>query len=315
MTQRTEVFRYPPARAEALRRALADAGFEERPLAHAFFQARGEGVVASLYRSGKLVVQGKGVDGFAARFLGGAMPEPSKKSADRGASASTSTSGPEACAALGPDRLGSDEAGKGDSFGGLTVAAVAVSQGQRAELIEAGVTDSKALSDQRVRVLAPLIREHYPFAERSLSPAAYNEAHREAGSNVNTLLTRLHTEVLLSLYEETRMEAAVVDRFSPREPVRHALAEQAAGLQVIEIPRAEAEAAVAAASVLAREAFLVQMEALRDQWACDLPLGSGAPVPPALRRFLKLHGRAELGQVAKLHFANVKRIAEGLPWS
>ena len=57
------------------------------------------------------------------------------------------------------------------------------------------------------------------------------------------------------------------------------------------------------------------MEALRDQWACDLPLGSGAPVPPALRRFLKLHGRAELGQVAKLHFANVKRIAEGLPWS
>ena len=56
MSQRTEVFRFRPARAQQLRRALADAGFEERPLAHAFFQARGEGVIASFYRSGKLVV-------------------------------------------------------------------------------------------------------------------------------------------------------------------------------------------------------------------------------------------------------------------
>lgn len=309
MSQRTEVFRFRPARAQQLRRALADAGFEERPLAHAFFQARGEGVIASFYRSGKLVVQGKAIDGFAARFLGGAMPEPGKKKTAEAASE------PVGLESLAADRIGSDEAGKGDSFGGITVAAVAVAQDKLAELLETGVTDSKALSDERVRVLAPWIRDHFDFAERVLSPAEYNAAHKEAGSNVNTLLAKLHVEVMAEVREASGFDAAVVDRFSPREPVRTAWADRSASLKVVEIPRAEAVPAVAAASVLARESFLRQMEELRDAWACKLPLGSGAPVPPALRGFLKLHGRASLGEVAKLHFANVQKIADGLPWS
>lgn len=308
MTQRTEVFRLPPARASELRRALADAGFEERSLAHAFFQARGDGVIVSFYRSGKLVVQGKAVDGFAARFLGGAMPAPAKEK-------KTANVAPAKLQELAPDRLGSDEAGKGDSFGGLTVAAVAVPEDRLAELAEAGVTDSKAVADQRIRVLAPWIRENFVYAEHVLSPEEYNLAHREAGGNINTLLTRLHIELLARLHEQTQYAAAVVDRFSPREPVRTGLKSKAPGLKVVEMPRAEAVAAVAAASVLARESFLVQMEELADHWACRLPLGSGAPVPPALRHFLKVHGQDKLGQVAKLHFANVKRIAEQLPWN
>lgn len=308
MTQRTEVFRFPPARAQELRRALADAGFEERPLAHAFFQARGEGVIASLYRSGKLVVQGKEVDGFAARFLGGAAPDPGKKAKSE-PKANADLSG------LAADRIGSDEAGKGDSFGGLTVAAVAVAESELDQLVETGVTDSKALSDERVRVLAPWIRDHLKHAERVLSPAEYNEAHRASGSNVNTLLTKLHVELIEELQAKCGFRAAVVDRFSPREPVSAALSKSTPELSVVEMPRAEAVPAVAAASVLARESFLVQMEELRDHWACKIPLGSGAPVPPALRAFLKLHGRKELGAVAKLHFANVRKIADGLPWS
>ncbi|MCH2101928.1 MAG: ribonuclease HIII [Planctomycetes bacterium] len=307
MSQRTEVFRFPVARAEQLRRALVDAGFEERPLAHAFFQARGEGVIASLYRSGKLVVQGEAADGFAARFLGGAVPEPGKK---KGACAPDQTD----VEGLLGDRMGSDEAGKGDSFGGLAVAAGAVGEGGLAELLETGVADSKALSDERVRALAPWIRDHCVYAERVLSPAEYNEAHRAAGSNVNTLLALLHAEVILEVADACGYSEAVVDRFSPREPVREALSKARPGLRVIEIPRAEAVPAVAAASVLAREAFIRQMENMGNEWAHDFPLGSGAPVPPALRKFLKLHGRPPLGKVAKLHFANVRKIADSLPW-
>jgi ribonuclease HIII len=309
MTQRIEVFRFPPARAQELRRALAEAGFEERTLAHAFFQARGEGVVASLYRSGKLVVQGKGVDGFAARFLGGAMPTPGKEKKQ------TNAAVPAKLGALAANRLGSDEAGKGDSFGGLSVAAVAVPEERVAELEKAGVSDSKAIADARIRVLAPWVRDNFACAERVLSPSEYNLAHRQAGDNVNTLLTRLHIEVLNELHASTGYCAAVVDRFSPREPVRAGLKELAPELVVVEMPRAEAVAAVAAASVLARESFLIQMEELAEHWACRIPLGSGAPVPPALRGFLKLHGREQLNQVVKLHFANVKRITEELPWN
>jgi ribonuclease HIII len=309
MTQRTEVFRFPPARAQELRRALAEAGFEERSLAHAFFQARGEGVIASLYRSGKLVVQGNGVDGFAARFLDGAMSTPSKEKKK------SSDVAPEKLDLLAADRLGSDEAGKGDSFGGLTVAAVALPEERVAEMEKAGVTDSKAVADKRIRILAPWIRDNFACVERVLSPSEYNLAHREAGGNVNMLLTRLHIEVLTELHTATGFRAAVVDRFSPREPVRAGLKELAPELEVVEMPRAEAVAAVAAASVLARESFLIQMEELAEHWACRIPLGSGAPVPPALRNYLKMHGRANLNQVVKLHFANVRRISEELPWN
>jgi ribonuclease HIII len=257
-----------------------------------------------------LVVQGKGVDGFAARFLDGAMPAPSKK---KNSSSNESVS-PD-LQALAADRLGSDEAGKGDSFGGLTVAAVALPGERVAELEQAGVTDSKAVADTRIRILAPWIRDNFDCAERVLTPSEYNRAHREAGGNVNTLLTRLHIEVLTELHASTEYAAAVVDRFSPREPVRTGLQTLAPKLTVVEIPRAEAVAAVAAASVLARESFLIQMEALAEHWACRIPLGSGAPVPRALRAFLKVHGREQLDQVAKLHFANVKRITEELPWN
>lgn len=311
MTQKTEVFRIQGGEVARLRKRLAEAGFEERALAHAHFQARGEDVVVSCYRSGKLVVQGSGASGFAVRFLGGAMPEPKKKK-----EASSSTSSTSADTSTTEEaRMGSDEAGKGDSFGGITVAAVAVPLEDREELIAAGVTDSKALTDARVRVLAPWIRDHYTHAEAVLDPASYNERHRAAGSNVNRLLTDLHGELLENLFGRTEIRVAWVDRFSPREPVSARLQGSCPDLKVVERPRAEAEVAVAAASVLARESFLLQLEELRDAWACKIPLGSGAPVPPALRSFLKLHGREALGQVAKLHFANVKRIAEELPWS
>ncbi|MBC8329341.1 MAG: hypothetical protein H8E31_11405 [Planctomycetes bacterium] len=72
------------------------------------------------------------------------------------------------------------------------------------------------------------------------------------------------------------------------------------------IPRAEVRPAVAGASILARDRFLEDLERLSEMMAVDLPRGSGAPVPPALRRFLEIHGPEQLGRVAKLHFKNVQ---------
>ncbi|MHC4837564.1 MAG: ribonuclease H family protein, partial [Planctomycetota bacterium] len=109
---------------------------------------------------------------------------------------------------------------------------------------------------------------------------------------------------------EVPWKVAVVDRFAAREPVKALIAPAHPGLQVVEVPRAEQHLAVAAASVLARESFLRQMDELRDRFACELPLGSGAPVPPALRRFREVHGDDVLGQAAKLHFKNVQRFLE-----
>lgn len=302
MSHQTLVYKLAPAQAERLAELLTAAGYQFQSLAHARYQARGEGVIASMYRSGKLVVQGRQAQAFALQYLPEHEPNPSK---EKGASGDTAENA-DRPDLDGQPHLGSDEAGKGDSFGGLTVAAVALAAENMTELREAGVADSKRVSDKRIPVLAAWLRQDFICAERVLEPAAYNQAQAQAG-NVNRLLTQLHRDLIGELHERTGIPLAVVDRFGSNLPVTRALKGSAPGLKVVEVPRAESYLAVAAASILARDAFLSMIGRLSDQWAIDLPLGSGAPVPPALRRFLQIHGAEALGEVAKTHFRNVQR--------
>jgi len=317
----TLVYKLNAAQGQRLREALNRGDFQFRRLDHAFFQARGEEVVASYYRSGKLVIQGRGRETFCAHYLEG-VPELASRSGakESGGAAGSGGSGSGASSSDGAhnaiaaeaDSLGSDEAGKGDTFGGIAVAAVGVPSAKVEALHEAKVADSKTLQDKRMRVLAPWLREHYPHAERVLSPGAYNQAWIAHGRNVNKLLAELHRQCLAELAADGQVawQVAVVDRFSAKSPVAGLLHADFPDLQVVEVPRAEQHAAVAAASVLAREAFLCQMDELREHYALDLPLGSGSPVAPALRAFRSLHGEGALGQAAKLHFKNVQRFLD-----
>jgi ribonuclease HIII len=116
---------------EALRERLAAGPFDFRSAPHALFSARGEGVTATLYRSGKLVVQGADPAGFAQAWVGAAPAARSRSAADDG----LPTLGP------GPT-IGSDESGKGDWFGPLVVAAVRVTLEQAEGLAQGEVRDS-----------------------------------------------------------------------------------------------------------------------------------------------------------------------------
>jgi ribonuclease HIII len=279
-----------------LRAQLNEADFEFRSLQHAVFQARGEGVVASMYRSGKLVVQGSGAEAWHTRYLGA-----QETLAPKEAKAKVDQAMPEVA-----NSFGSDEAGKGDTFGALAVCAVAVPEDSVELLLASRVADSKSLTDDLIRTLAPWLKENFPFALRVLPPAEYNQRWVAAGSNVNKLLTELHSECLCELHEKCGFKMAVVDRFSPSSPVSSRLRVAVPDLKVHEVPRAEQHAAVAAASVIARDAFIGNLEELSQQWAMDLPLGSGSPVPPAMRRFVQLHSPGEMRQVSKVHFKNVQ---------
>lgn len=220
--------------------------------------------------------------------------------------------------------IGTDEAGKGDYFGPLVVAAFYVDPACREELAALGIVDGKTLSNQRVRKLATSLHEQYEnrivVVERM--PAAYNQLYaefRERGQNLNHLLASLHAEAMDTLATRVGATQVLVDKFAKSDILTPALrlrkqaesADQGGGaaleIQVQQVTKAERDIAVAAASIVARDAFLTAMDSLSETYRIRLPRGAYRVVD-AGKAFVKQHGGDRLGEVAKLHFSLTPRV-------
>jgi ribonuclease HIII len=288
------------ARAEAIRREMASGGwtFDAEPPEHALWSARLTGVRAVMYGSGKLVLQGKDAPLAAEEYLGGGGD---------GGGAPAPVHG----IRLRVPTAGSDETGKGDFLGPLVVAAALVRPGQEALLAEYGVRDSKRMTDRQAAEAAALLRETVPSEVVVIQPPRYNELHAEMGANLNRLLAWAHgkaLETLLSRPECGDARAVVVDRFAKGPVLRRALGPRTSTLPLEERPGAESNPAVAAASVLARDAFLAALRRLGDEVGVPLHKGAGAPTDAAARRVLAKGGPALLARVAKMHFRNAEKV-------
>ena len=206
-----------------------------------------------------------------------------------------------------PAWVGTDEAGKGDYFGSLTVAGVYVDPEIREILHTLGVRDGKQLSDSRVRKLAQemWMRCGNNISCLGLEPTLYNRRYagfRESGRNLNHLLASLHTEVIQDLLKRVDCRYILVDRFAKEEVLETEL--QVAlnpNIELVQIPKAESDIAVAAASIIARDIFLQQLEQLSNKHQIQLPKGA-SQVIDAGKQFVKQHGAESLRHVAKLHF-------------
>lgn len=161
--------------------------------------------------------------------------------------------------------IGSDEAGKGEWLGPLTVAAVALSPTQANYLRSCGVMDSKDLSTRKIGELYYEIKANcLTLKTVVISPETFdqmfNEFHSE-GKNLNDLLAWAHAKVLSEVIDE------LGDRFT-NERVRITIDEFDADkmeerlsqtiditqIDLVQRPRAEDEPSVAAASIIARDA-------------------------------------------------------------
>jgi ribonuclease HIII len=293
----TFVARLDPTTARRLYEEVGRGVFAFRSVPHATWSAKGEEVVVTLYTSGKLVVQGRGTSSFVARHLEG-VSSSQNASDDR-----------EALPLRGPT-IGSDEAGKGDYFGPLVVAAALVRPEDLAVLSECGVQDSKASTDARIRRVEGRLAEGLVHAVRVLLPEDYNEAYQQVG-NLNVLLGRLHAEVIDEVLARSGDAAPriVVDRFGDPRHVRDALSDEARARPLAMPTGGEANPAVAAASFFARAAFLREFERLRGLAGGELYLGASDPrIVPLARRLLREGGRPWLGQFAKLHFKTTMKL-------
>lgn len=187
--------------------------------------------------------------------------------------------------------IGSDESLKGDTFGGLVVAAVKANEAGRVALTEMGVMDSKQVTDEKIPVLAAAIRKHFDVSFRALLPQKYNEL--VAKHSLTQVLDDLHAEVADTLFS-TGDERHIVDKYP--------------GCKVGDIVEAKAESKyveVAAASIIARDEALSQLRQLSDVLGFKAPKGS-THVADALLR-LKKEGH-DPKQFVKMHFKNVQKV-------
>lgn len=287
-----------PDVATTIRGLLEQDGFRMGAAPYAEFEAVGSDVRVTYYgKRRKLLIQGQGTAGLLQRL--------------RGVLGEAATDEP-AIARVDEPTIGTDESGKGDYFGSLVVAGCLVGPTDVADLRALGVRDSKQASEVAIRAVAEQIRRRVPTAVVELDPVEYGRQHREYG-NVNRILGEAHARAIRELLRSTsgdlRARRVVVDRFGGEHYVEQALGSDRAGLTIVQVPRAEQNPAVAAASFLAREAFLDSLVRLSDECGVDLLPGASAAVEERARLVHQVGGMALLSRVAKVHFKTTERVA------
>jgi ribonuclease HIII len=276
-----------PAQIKHLHTFLNQKGFVIGNLAHAHFQARhpGGGLTISCYLSGKCLIQGKGTEEFVTDTL-----EPQILKTYRFQEAEAYE-----------EKIGMDEAGKGDFFGPLSIAAVFLPQASYIPLKQAGVGDSKNIADTRIGDLAKLIRENTRWHTLVFNPEKYNPLYNRF-QNLNRLLAWGHCTCLKELLQTCSAKKALLDQFGNKETALYYHKQLKLDVILEQRTHAEEDLAVAAASILARENFLKHLEALGRENHITLPKGAGAPVIKALHKIREEKGLGVFPKIAKMHF-------------
>jgi ribonuclease HIII len=214
--------------------------------------------------------------------------------------------------------IGIDEAGKGDYFGPLVSAAVLLDT-RKAQILETlGVHDSKRISDNFILELAVQIEQVCKHKTVKLPPITYNRLYtefKEQGKNLNALLAWAHARALEDLLLDTSLQGTTVliDKFAPNKVMQDALLphSRTSNIKLVQLPKAEVNIGVAAASVLARAYFLKGLKHLSKQFDLELPKGgSNQRILSVGQEMLVKHGQQTLEKIAKLHFKTTQKIMQ-----
>jgi ribonuclease HIII len=318
----TSTYSIPKGGQEPLREQLhAIAAVDQPPGPHEAWRVRlSDGpsqAVAIQYQSGKLVVSG-----HAPAFdrLRSVVEMTGKRVAPKHQPARQPGSPAAAAPPETEPHIGTDEAGKGDFFGPLVTAGVYVDE-RAAQLLRAlGVRDSKLVGDRELRVLASNIRDAVDEEKRaviSVAPKRYNELYkqmRSEGKNLNTLLAWTHTRVIEDLIRHgLRPKFILSDQFGDKGYIESRLLvdTRLSGVPVIQMHRAEADVAVAAASILARDAFLRWIEQTGKALGLTVPKGASPKVIETGRLLVSRLGADGLKDYAKVSFKTMEKVLAG----
>ncbi len=288
--------------AAKLRTLLADSGFQFNPKEYTLFFAKKNKLSVAVYEKGsKVLVQGKGVEEFVQFELEPKILGEAKLGYEE-------VHSPE----MFEPHFGVDESGKGDFFGPLVIAGAYVDHGIARELLDAGVQDSKRIgSDARIRALAETIRKSAAGLIETvlIGPQRYNELYEKFG-NLNKLLGWGHARVIENLLgRKPDCPRALSDQFADARVVEQSLLRHGRKIDIQQRTQAESDIAVAAASILAREAFINWLERRGKELGLRLERGVSANVKETAKKLVEMSGAQALRELAKVHFRTAHEIA------
>ncbi len=294
-----------------LARFVAARGWEvcqERAIQHGRQMKIGDGqnqATVAIYSTGKALVQGRSsslTDELAAWCSTNLRGSVSRTGAPEGGRS------PNPAHACGIPRIGIDESGKGDYFGPMVAAGVYVDRGSELVLVKMGVVDSKRLSDERITKLAAAVRSECPHSVVVIGPARYNQLYASM-RNVNVMLAWAHARCLENVLARVECGLAVSDQFGDESYLTRALMEKGRQVKLEQHPRAEADVAVAAASILARDEFVRRLAALSLRAGMELPKGASDPrIVAVASEIASRGGREALADYVKLHFRTTESL-------
>ena len=288
--------------AAKLRALLKDLGFEFAARPYTLFFAQKNKLSVAVYEKGpKVLLQGKGIEEFVQFELEPKILEEAKLGYEE-------VHSPE----MFEPHFGIDESGKGDFFGPLVIAGVYVDQDIARKYLDAGIQDSKRIgSDARIRALAKIIKTT-PGAigdTVAIGPERYNDLYEKFG-NLNSLLGWGHARVIENLLaKKPDCPRALSDKFADARVIERALLQHGKAIRLEQRTKAESDLAVAAASILAREAFIDWLERRGKAMGVKLGRGVSEPVKEAAKKLVKAEGPGVLRKVAKIHFRTAHEIA------
>lgn len=279
---------------------------------YTIFQAKDFDCVTTLYESGKVMFQGIGADIEASywfeeerikngRIIDITGKEKKEKKEEKKVFINTSS-------------IGSDEVGTGDFFGPIVVTATYVSQENINFLTDLGVRDSKKLTDDKIKKIAPAIIKKIPYSTFILTNTSYNNNWSE-DLNMNKIKAILHNKVLANIKNKGfDYDKIVVDQFVyPSKYYEHIKDSKEIVKNITFMTKAEDQClSVAASSIISRYIFLGEMKKLSEELNIELPKGAGPTVDQAGIEIAKKYGFDKLKDIAKLNFKNTEKIKSGL---
>jgi len=129
--------------------------------------------------------------------------------------------------------------------------------------------------------------------------------------NLNRLLAWGHARVLENLLEKYSCDGAISDQFGDEQFLNNALMEKGKSVKLIQMPKAEQNIAVAAASIIARKIFVEQLERLCRKYNVPTAKGASDQVVQAAQTIVSEHGKRELSKVIKMHFKTTDKVMLG----